>query len=121
MPLISVQKHSKRIESDLLEHLESRQSEPKVLHPISQDFEHFLLSAATVGKQREEAAISTVTGERDLNTTVRIKRERVNKRVNKRAKEFHERQKCDLVYFRAPLADPGPSISRMTRLTGGRG
>ena len=75
MPLISVQKHSKRIESDLLEHLESRQSEPKVLRPISQDFEHFLLSA-TVRKQREEAAISTVTGERDLNTTVRIQRER---------------------------------------------
>ena len=115
MPLISVQKHSKRIESDLLEHLESRQSEPKVLRLVSQDFEHFLLSA-TVGKQREEAAISTVTGERDLNTTVRIQRER----VNKRAKEFHERQKCDLVYFRA-LAAPGPSISRMTRLTGGRG
>ena len=49
-----------------------------------------MLSAATVGKQREEAAISTVTGERDLNTTVRIQRER----VNKRAKEFHERQNC---------------------------
>ena len=96
--------------------MESRQSEPKGLRLVSQDFEHFLLSAATVGKQRQEAAISTVTGERDLNTTVRIQRER----VNKRAKEFHERQKCDLIYFRA-LAAPGPSISRMTLLTGGRG
>ena len=50
---------------------------------------------------RQPSAESRV---RDLNTTVRISRER----VNKRAKNYHE-TRCDLVTFRT-LGDPGPSI-----------